>query len=107
VNQTMQAEAPDARAQLREFIVERFLFGRAPAQLLDGDSLLERGLIDSTGVLEIVTFLEQRFGIVVDDDELVPENLDSIERIAGYLERKRAARGSSRAAASPVPGGPA
>jgi acyl carrier protein len=90
VNQTTQVAWPDARAELREFIVERFLFGRA-APIGDGDSLLERGLIDSTGVLEIVTFLEQRFGIVVDDEELVPANLDSIERIAGYLERKRAA----------------
>jgi acyl carrier protein len=54
----------------------------------DGDSLLERGILDSTGILELVAFLEEEFGATIADDELVPENLDSVSNILGYLERK-------------------
>jgi acyl carrier protein len=58
----------------------------------DGDSLIDAGLIDSTGVLELVGFLEQEFGIDVADEDLVPENLDSIARLAAFIDRKRADR---------------
>jgi len=50
---------------------------------------LDEGIIDSTGILELVNFLEEEFSISVDDEELVPENLDSIDNVASYLERKR------------------
>src|SRR2546423_13176290 len=60
---------------IRRFIVDNFLFGQGGDQLADHDSLLDKGLIDSTGVLELVTFLEQRFQIHIEDQELVPENL--------------------------------
>ncbi len=79
----------DVKTKLKEFVVENFLFGEANG-LQDGTSFLEEGIIDSTGVLELVTFLEEDFGIQVADDELIPENLDSINNVAGYLERKAA-----------------
>ena len=73
---------------LRQFIVDNFLFGKADAPLASSDSLLERGIIDSTGVLELVGFLEQKYGITIQDEELVPENLDSLERLVRFVSRK-------------------
>lgn len=75
---------------IRNFIEGNFLFRDDGAVLSDSDSLLGAGLIDSTGVLELVAFLEQELGIAVADAEIVPENLDSIQAIARYVERKRA-----------------
>lgn len=78
----------ETKQKIREFIVETFLFGADDAQLEDGDSLLESGVVDSTGVLELVGFLEEEFGIEVKDDELVPDNLDSIDNLAAFIGRK-------------------
>ena len=77
---------------IRNFIVENFLFGDTGVPLGDEDSLLQKGLIDSTGILEIVSFIEEKFGIAVEDDELVPENLDAINSIAKYILRKQGAK---------------
>ena len=74
--------------EIRDFVRENFLFGDENETLEDDTSFLEQGYIDSTGVLELVTFLEQRFGIEIADDELVPENLDSIRRVAAFVESK-------------------
>jgi acyl carrier protein len=74
--------------ELRQFIVENFLFGKEDAPLANGDSLLELGIIDSTGVLELVSFLEQKYGFTIQDEELVPENLDSIDRLVRFVRRK-------------------
>jgi acyl carrier protein len=79
----------DVQSKIREFIIENFLFGNANG-LKDDTSFLEEGIIDSTGVLELVTFLEENFEIQVDDEELIPENLDSISNVTAYLERKMA-----------------
>lgn len=76
---------------VRGFIVSNFLFGDAQRLPPDGDSLLEHGIIDSTGVLELVFFLESRYGIEIDTDELIPANLDSISKSAAFLQRKTAA----------------
>jgi len=76
-------------SEVHEYIVERFLFGVDGHRLSHHDSLLEKGLLDSTGVLEVVMFIEQRYGITVDDHELIPDNLDSVDRIASFVERKR------------------
>jgi acyl carrier protein len=74
-------------ATIREFIVENFLFGEADN--LRGDmSFLESGVVDSTGILELVAFIEETFGIEIADEELVPENLDSINNVVAYLKRK-------------------
>jgi len=75
------------RTKLRHFVIENFLFGRADG-LSDDDSFLEKGIIDSTGILELIAFIEQQYRIKVQDEELVPQNLDSIANIAGYIERK-------------------
>ena len=75
------------RDKIRSFIVENFLFGKDNG-LEDDTSFLEEGIIDSTGVLELVSFLEEEYGIAVEDEELVPENLDSINNVITYLEKK-------------------
>jgi acyl carrier protein len=72
---------------LRRFIQENFLFGREP-DFSDDASFLEQGIIDSTGVLELVGFLESQYQMHVADEELVPENLDSIRNLVGFIERK-------------------
>ena len=81
--------------KIRKFILNSFLFSDDELLLEDGDSLLERGILDSTGVLELVAFLEQEFGASVADDELVPENLDAGSNILAFLERKLASRQST------------
>jgi len=72
---------------VRDFVIENFLYGDA-GQIDNDTSFLESGIVDSTGMLELVSFLEERFGIQVNDDELVPENLNSLSSITGYLRRK-------------------
>ncbi len=74
--------------QIRTYIVENFLFGD-DQELSNSQSLLEAGVVDSTGVIELVTFLEDSFGVEVADDELVPENLDTIDNIAAFTQRKQ------------------
>jgi acyl carrier protein len=78
----------DISAQIKNFIIDNFMFGDGGG-LEEGTSFLDSGIIDSTGILELVTFLEETFKIKVEDEELVPENLGSVSAIAGYLERKR------------------
>lgn len=80
--------------KIREFITTNFFVADA-AGLSDGASLLELGVVDSTGVLEIMAFLEKTFGVTVEDDEIVPDNLDSIDRIATFVARKRAGAGGA------------
>jgi acyl carrier protein len=82
----------NARQELRQFIVQNFLFGQ-DQDLADGKSLLESGIIDSTGVLEVVAHLEKAYSVKVKNDELIPDNLDSIDAIVAYLDRKRSASG--------------
>ena len=77
----------NVRDDIRHFIVETFLFGQDQG-LEDGAPLLENGVIDSTGVLELVAHVEQTYGIKVDNDELVPDNFNSIDAVVSYLARK-------------------
>jgi len=83
---------------LRAFVNETFLFGQGADALGGDDSLMEQGIIDSTGVLEIVTFIEQQYGIRLADDELMPENLDSLNRLSRFVTRKLAERPEGMAA---------
>ena len=83
------------KSEIREFIVDNFLFGEGGDKFTDQDSLVEAGLIDSMGVAELVSFIETNYGISVGDDELVPENLDSVERVAAFVERKRSPRAAA------------
>ena len=73
--------------QVREFIVASFLYGQERA-FADEASFLAEGFIDSTGVLQLVAFLEETYGITVEDDELIPDNLDSISSVVDYVCRK-------------------
>ena len=77
----------DIRNKIRAFIVENFLFGKDEG-LDDESSFLDEGIIDSTGILELVSFMEEEFHIKVEDEELIPENLDSIANVVAYLEKK-------------------
>lgn len=82
--------ADGALEQIRVFLADRFLFD--PEAHIDPiASLIGTGVLDSTGAMELVFFLEEKFGIEVADTELVPDNLDSLEKIAAYVERKSAA----------------
>jgi len=79
--------ASNVRDAVRDYVVDSFLFGQAD-RLGDDESFLESGIIDSTGVLELVGFLETTFGFTVADDELIPANLDSVSSICRFVERK-------------------
>ena len=73
--------------QVRAFLVETFLLGDDDGFATD-ESLLDNGIVDSTGVMEVVAFLEETYNIVIDDDELVADNLDSVDRLAAFVSRK-------------------
>lgn len=79
------------KQEVRDYIVDNFLMGLQADALGDDVSFLDLGLIDSTGVLELVAFLEERYGIKVEDAEMVPENLDSLNNIERYVNGKRTA----------------
>lgn len=72
---------------IKQFVVENFLFGNTDG-LMDDTSFIDDGIIDSTGILELVTFIENEFSIQVKDEELIPENLDSIEKVSRFINRK-------------------
>jgi len=83
----MEKKIKDA---VRTYIVENFLFGIEPESFSENDSFIERGIIDSTGILELSEFIEQKFMIRIEDTELMPENLDSINRVSIFVTRKLA-----------------
>jgi len=76
--------------EIRTFILDNFLMGREDI-LSNNDSFLEKGIFDSTGILELVSFLEHRYNIELEPEELVPENLDSVSSLARFLQRKLSA----------------
>ena len=75
--------------RIRTYVRNNFLFGN-DAAILDDGSLLDAGIVDSTGAMELVSFLESEFGLRVDDHDLVPENLDSIAAMAAFVVRRQA-----------------
>jgi acyl carrier protein len=79
------------RAEIRAFIKKNFVFD-ARKEVKDDESLLGSGIIDSTGILELISYLEQQFGISFDDSELTGENFDSIDRITAFVETKKNGR---------------
>ena len=76
--------------KVKAFVIENFLFGDSAYELADDASLIENDIIDSTGVLELVAFIEDDFGIVMADADIVPQNLDSLARISAFIEAKSA-----------------
>ena len=81
---------PSVEQEIRQFILDNFLFGEVERSPSSEDSLLERGIVDSTGVLELVAFLEKKFGIEILENELVPSNLDSLNKLVDFVARKTA-----------------
>jgi acyl carrier protein len=77
------------RDEIRQFVLENFLMGDASSMLADHESFLESGTIDSTGVLEVVMFLESNFDLQISDLELLPENIDSIDNQVRFVLKKR------------------
>jgi acyl carrier protein len=88
--------------EIRSFIVENFLLAREDS-LSNDDSFLEKGIFDSTGILELVSFVEHKYNIELEPDELVPENLDSIASLARFLQRKLAAQNTISQMSVPTP----
>lgn len=80
----------DTRNDIKTFILENFMLGRNQEELEDSVSLLDMGIIDSTGILELVEFVEKSYGVKIEDNELVPENLDSIDNLVTFIGRKTA-----------------
>ena len=78
----------DVRSVLKKFVTKNFLASAAVDSFDDADSFLEKGIIDSTGILELVSFVEEEFKIEVKDEDLVPDNFDSVSRLSGYVTRK-------------------
>ena len=75
--------------KLRGYILDNFLFTEDSKALDNADSFMKKGIIDSTGILEVINFLQDEFGIRVEDEEMVPANLDSVNSIVAFIERKR------------------
>lgn len=73
---------------IRDFIAKNLLFSDSGFDYPDDASFLEEGIVDSIGVLELVGFIEETFGVSVEDREIVPDNFDSVTRLAGYIRRK-------------------
>ncbi len=77
--------------RIREYILENYLFTDEQSALESSDSFLEKGILDSTGILEVIYFIEDEFGVSVDDEEMIPENLDSVDNIVAFIGRKQKA----------------
>jgi len=83
------------KQQVRQFVLDNFMMAAA-AEIPDDASFMDRHIIDSTGFLELISFVEETFGVQVTDDEMVPENLDSLNNIERYVQRKRATAAAGR-----------
>jgi len=89
----------DLERTVREFIIKNFIF-EDDGSLTPETSFLDNGIIDSTGVLELITFVEETYGIKVVDQEIIPENFDSIHNIASFVERRLISLSDARCAAA-------
>ncbi len=85
----MHVESPAIKQQVREFILDNFLMGGDRSRLRDDDSFLDHRILDSTGFIELVTFVETNYGVTIADHEMIPENLDSLNRVAAFVARKQ------------------
>jgi len=78
----------EVQKKLRDFITETFLVGSDISSINDNDSFMEKEIVDSTGVLELTAFVETEFDIAIEDDEMTPDNLDSIEKLVNFIAKK-------------------
>jgi len=90
----------DVKQQITDFIVTNFLFDEGEKTLDEAESLLEAGVIDSTGVLELVAFIEETYQVKIEDEEIMPENLDSVQNIVAFISYKLSKLESRQTAAS-------
>jgi len=79
------------QSDVRTYILENYLFTDDQEALANADSFLDKGILDSTGIMEVILFIEEKYGFAVDDDEMVPENLDSVDNIVAFIGRKQSA----------------
>jgi acyl carrier protein len=89
-------DTPDTKAiepQIRQFIASNILYSTEGFTYADDTSLLREGIIDSLGVVELVEFVQSRFGVKVDQQEVTPDNFDSVTRLAAYVRKKLAGEG--------------
>ncbi len=77
-----------AEAKIRNYILENYLFTDDQSALISDDSFMDKGILDSTGILEIIFFLEEDFDISIEDEEMIPDNLDSVNNILAFINRK-------------------
>jgi acyl carrier protein len=75
--------------QVKQFILSNYLFTDDESVLSDGQSLIRSGIVDSTGILELIGYVEEVFGIAVDPEEMVPDNFDSVQRVAAFVMQKQ------------------
>jgi acyl carrier protein len=87
----------NTQERVRQFVIDNF-YVSDPSEIADDTLLVTSGVVDSTGILEVIGFLETEFGIHIEDREMTPENLESIERMASFVARKRPASGLGDAA---------
>jgi acyl carrier protein len=88
----METQTTDVEQEIRKFLTENFLFGRSEA--LNDDVPLLGNVIDSTGVIELIVFVQERFTIAVDDEEVTTDNLGSVKNVVSFIEKKLAAKGN-------------
>jgi acyl carrier protein len=77
------------KQQVKQFVLTNYLFTTDESALDDADSLMQKGVVDSTGMLELIMHIEESYGIKVAEDEMIPANLDSIDAVSAFVERKR------------------
>jgi len=87
--QTAESTILDIKKKIKTFIINNFLLGVGSNNLNDDGSFLEKGIVDSTGILEVVSFIEESFDIKVEDEELLPDNLDSINHLVNFVQKKQ------------------
>jgi acyl carrier protein len=83
----------NVQLEVRKFVFDNFFFIESNGNLSDDDSFLENGVVDSLGILTLVTFVQKKYNILVEENELLSENWDSVNRIAAYVERKLGSSG--------------
>jgi len=88
MSQTKSDIAVDIKEKIKQFIIDNFFFGSTSESFVDDDSFLENGIIDSTGILELIEFIEEAYEIKAENEELIPENLDSLNNVTQYVQRK-------------------
>jgi acyl carrier protein len=84
----MSISTDSTRQKLRRYVLENFLFTADDSALADDDSFLEKGIVDSTGIMEVILFIEEEFGLSVADEEMTPDNLDSVDNLVVFVQKK-------------------